>query len=46
MLDENAVNLVCGFLALQDKYELEGFAEKRQGIVDALVACAPRKAAP
>ncbi len=46
MLDENAVNLVYGFLGLQDKYELEGFAEKRQGIVNALVACAPRKSAP
>lgn len=46
MLDENAVNLVYGFLGLQDKYELERFAEKRQGIVNALVACAPRKSAP
>lgn len=45
-LDENAANLVYGFLGLQDKYELEGFSEKRQGILNALVACAPRKAAP
>ena len=46
MLDETAINLVYGFLGLQDKYELEGFAEKRQGIVNALVVCAPRKTAP
>jgi telomere length regulation protein len=46
MLDENAVNLVYGFLGLQDKYELEGFTEKRQAIVNALVVCAPRKSAP
>ncbi|CAA7267613.1 unnamed protein product [Cyclocybe aegerita] len=43
-LDENAVNLVYALLGLQDNYELEGFAEKRQGALTALVACAPRKA--
>jgi len=46
MLDENAVNLAYGFLGLQDKYDLEGFTEKRQGIINALVVCAPRKSAP
>ncbi|KAJ3495032.1 hypothetical protein NLJ89_g10692 [Agrocybe chaxingu] len=46
MEDENAVNLVYALLGLQDNYELEGFAEKRQGALTALVACAPRKAAP
>jgi len=45
-LDENAVNLVYGFLSLNDPYELEGFSEKRQGAMNALVACAPKKAAP
>ncbi|KAG6891043.1 hypothetical protein C0992_010705 [Termitomyces sp. T32_za158] len=44
-LDENAVNLVYGLLGLQNNYELEGFEEKRQGALNALVACAPRKAA-
>ncbi|KAF4615270.1 hypothetical protein D9613_002794 [Agrocybe pediades] len=45
-LDENAVNLVFALLGLQDNFDLEGFAEKRQGALNALVACSPRKAAP
>ncbi|KAG6886019.1 hypothetical protein C0993_006135, partial [Termitomyces sp. T159_Od127] len=44
-LDENAVNLVYGLIGLQNNYELEGFEEKRQDALNALVACAPRKAA-
>ncbi|KAG6919990.1 hypothetical protein DXG01_013339 [Tephrocybe rancida] len=45
-LDENAVNLVYGLIGLQDNYELEDFELKRQGALNALIACAPRKAAP
>ncbi|KAL5536155.1 TEL2 [Sanghuangporus sanghuang] len=45
-LEENAVNLVYVFVGLQNNYELEGFDEKRQAAVHALVACCPRKAAP
>ncbi|KDR73411.1 hypothetical protein GALMADRAFT_607283 [Galerina marginata CBS 339.88] len=45
-LDENAVNLVHALLALQDNFDLEGFGERRQGALNALVACAPRKAPP
>ncbi|RPD65882.1 hypothetical protein L226DRAFT_500049 [Lentinus tigrinus ALCF2SS1-7] len=45
-LEENAVNLVYGFIGLQDNYDLEGFDQKRQAALDALVACCPRKAAP
>ncbi|KAJ7738480.1 telomere length regulation protein-domain-containing protein [Mycena maculata] len=45
-LDENAVNLVHGLLGLQNNYELEGFSDKRQGALNALVSCAPRVAAP
>ncbi|KAI8998869.1 telomere length regulation protein-domain-containing protein [Trametes punicea] len=45
-LEENAVNLVHGFVGLQDNYDLEGFDQKRQAALNALVACCPRKAAP
>ncbi|THH33904.1 hypothetical protein EUX98_g301 [Antrodiella citrinella] len=45
-LEENAVNLVYGFVGLQDNYDLEGFGQKRQGALNALVACCPRKSAP
>ncbi|EJF62435.1 hypothetical protein DICSQDRAFT_154331 [Dichomitus squalens LYAD-421 SS1] len=45
-LEENAVNLVYGFIGLQDNYDLGGFDHKRQAALNALVACCPRKAAP
>ncbi|KAJ6623438.1 telomere length regulation protein-domain-containing protein [Mycena sp. CBHHK59/15] len=45
-LDENAVNLVYGLVGLQDNYDLEGFAAKRQNALNALVSFAPRTAAP
>ncbi|KAI0747877.1 telomeric DNA binding protein [Daedaleopsis nitida] len=45
-LEENAVNLVYGFVGLQDNYDLDGFDQKRQAALNALVACCPRKAAP
>lgn len=44
--EENAVNLVYGFVSLQDNFDLEGFDLKRQAILNALVACCPRIAAP
>ncbi|KAI9067051.1 telomeric DNA binding protein [Trametes sanguinea] len=45
-LEENAVNLVHGLIALQNNYDLDGFDQKRQAALNALVACCPRKAAP
>ncbi|PCH38376.1 hypothetical protein WOLCODRAFT_130856 [Wolfiporia cocos MD-104 SS10] len=45
-LEENAVNLTHGFLGLQDNYDIEGFEEKRQAALNALVVCCSRKAAP
>ena len=43
---ENAVNLVHGFLVLHDNFNSPGFDEKRQGAMNALIACAPRIASP
>ncbi|EGN95974.1 hypothetical protein SERLA73DRAFT_170414 [Serpula lacrymans var. lacrymans S7.3] len=45
-LEENAPNLVYGFVGLQDNYDLDDFDNKRQRAVNALVACCPRIAAP
>ncbi|EKM55734.1 uncharacterized protein PHACADRAFT_121551 [Phanerochaete carnosa HHB-10118-sp] len=45
-LEENAENLVFGFIALNNNFDLNGFEEKRQATVNALVASCPRKAAP
>jgi hypothetical protein len=45
VIEENAVNLVYGFVGLQNKFELDDFAEKRQSILIALVACCPQMAA-
>jgi telomere length regulation protein len=45
-LEENAVNLVCILLGMNNNYELDGFDEKRQGALRALVVGAPMKAAP
>lgn len=38
--------MVYGFAGLQDNYELDGFDEKRQAALTALVACCPQKSAP
>ncbi|OJA09837.1 hypothetical protein AZE42_12084, partial [Rhizopogon vesiculosus] len=43
--EENAANLVYGFVSLNDNYELEGFETKRQRAVNALVVCCPRVSA-
>jgi len=45
-LEENAVNLIYGFVGLQNTFELDGFSEKRQRILISLVACCPKIAAP
>ncbi|KAG8886354.1 telomere binding protein [Tulasnella sp. 331] len=45
-LEENAVNLACAFVRLQDNYDSDGFDEKRQEALNALVVCCPRRAAP
>lgn len=46
MPEENAVNLAYGLMGLQNTYELEGFEQKRQNALNALVTCSPRQAAP
>jgi telomere length regulation protein len=43
--EENAANLVYGFTSLNDNFELDGFENKRQRAVNALVACCPRVSA-
>lgn len=43
---ENAVNVAMVTLALNDPYHLDDFEEKRQGLLNALVACAPRQVSP
>ncbi|KAG8992489.1 telomere binding protein, partial [Tulasnella sp. 427] len=45
-LEENAVNLSIAFLNLKDNYDLDGFREKRQDVLNALVACCPTRSAP
>ncbi|KAF9246576.1 telomere length regulation protein-domain-containing protein [Melanogaster broomeanus] len=44
-LAENVVNLVYGFVSLNNNFDLDDFDNKRQRIVVALVACCPRVAA-
>ncbi|KAJ3844507.1 telomere length regulation protein-domain-containing protein [Lentinula raphanica] len=45
-LEENAVNLAYGLVGLQDNFDLDRFSELRQNALNALVACAPKRAAP
>ncbi|OCF38088.1 hypothetical protein I316_00312 [Kwoniella heveanensis BCC8398] len=45
-LAENAVAVALMTLGLNDPFHLEGFEEKRQGVMNALVACAPKQVAP
>jgi telomere length regulation protein len=40
------VNLVHGFVGLQDNFALDGFAENRQATLIALVVCCPQKSTP
>ena len=46
MVEENAPALAAMIVALNDPFNLDDFDEKRQGMMNALVACAPRAAAP
>lgn len=46
VLDENAANLVYGFVGLQNNFDLLEFDVKQQGILTALVVCCPRVSAP
>lgn len=39
---ENAANLVYGFISLNNKFDLDDFDDKRQGIAIALVTCCPK----
>ncbi|KAI9566479.1 telomere length regulation protein-domain-containing protein [Boletus coccyginus] len=41
-LPENAANLVYGFISLNNKFDLDDFDDKRQGIAIALVTCCPK----
>lgn len=43
--EENAANLVYGFTSLNDNFEIDGFENKRQRAINALVACCPRVSA-
>ncbi|WVR00155.1 hypothetical protein IAU59_007297 [Kwoniella sp. CBS 9459] len=45
-LAENAVAVTLMGLGLNDPFHLEGFEEKRQGLMNASVACAPKQVAP
>lgn len=40
------MNLACAFVRVQDNYDLEGFREKRQDALSALVVCCPHMATP
>lgn len=44
--EENAVGLATMLVALNDPFNLDDFDDKRQGMLNALVACAPRQVAP
>ncbi|KAH6918883.1 telomeric DNA binding protein [Coprinopsis sp. MPI-PUGE-AT-0042] len=45
-LVENSANLVYALVSLNNNFELEDFAAKRQSALNALVVCAPRQTAP
>ncbi|RXK40552.1 hypothetical protein M231_02204 [Tremella mesenterica] len=45
-LADNAEPLVAMTVALSHSYNIEGFEEKRQGLLNSLVVCAPKQAAP
>ena len=46
VLAENAVNLATVAIGLNDPYNIENFDDARQGLMNALVASAPRQVAP
>lgn len=43
---ENAVNLATVAIGLNNPYNIEDFDDTRQGLINALVASAPRQVAP
>lgn len=43
---ENAVGVTLMVLGLNDSFDIEDFEEKKQGLLNALVACAPKQVAP
>ncbi|OXG77861.1 telomere length regulation protein [Cryptococcus neoformans var. grubii Br795] len=45
-LAENAVGVTLMVLGLNDSFDIEGFEEKKQGLLNALIACAPKQVAP
>nr|ODN92509.1 telomere length regulation protein [Cryptococcus depauperatus CBS 7841] len=45
-LAENAVGVTLMVLGLNDKFQIEEFEDKRQGLLSSLVACAPKQVAP
>ncbi|KAL7409460.1 telomere length regulation protein-domain-containing protein [Mrakia frigida] len=45
-LEENTVYITLLIASLNDNFELEDFDNRKQGILNALVACSPEKAAP
>lgn len=44
--EENAVDLTCTIMGLQNNYDIEDFDKYVLEALTALVACSPRKAAP
>jgi telomere length regulation protein len=44
--DENAVYVALSLAGLNDNFELDDFDSRKQGIMNALVACSPQKTAP
>jgi hypothetical protein len=46
ILEENAVNLAYGLIALQNNYNLDGFSAKRQDALHALVTTCPKLVSP
>ncbi|WVQ84635.1 hypothetical protein IAT38_006790 [Cryptococcus sp. DSM 104549] len=45
-LAENAVGVALMTMGLNDPFQIEEFEEKRQGLMNALVVCAPKQVAP
>ena len=46
IIDESAVAVATMVISLNDPFHLDGFNEKRQGLLTALVACSPKNVAP
>lgn len=46
MGEEYAEHVANMAMALNSSFNIEGFEEKRQGLLNALVSCAPKQIAP